>query len=136
MARPSQSSNRILRSLDMGLDEHEEEIKCFTDSLLPLLFSWQLNKRFFFLMKEMNVIPFTFIEDKHSVLIYIIVTFLKCTLNYIFESEWCFKKNRAVNLNDFVVRNSFENLKEAMDIPWEKHEQMRSHLWWEDTWLT
>lgn len=26
----------------------------------------------------MSVIPFTFIEDKHSVLIYIIVTFLKC----------------------------------------------------------
>lgn len=24
------------------------------------------------------MIPFTFIEDKHSVLIYIIVTFLKC----------------------------------------------------------
>ena len=30
-------------------------------------------------MKEMRMMPFTFIEDKHTVFIYIIVIFLKCT---------------------------------------------------------
>lgn len=41
-------------------------------------------------------------------------------INYIFENESCFKNNRVVNLNIFVVINPFENLKRAMDSPQKK----------------
>lgn len=48
-------------------------------------------------------------------------------INYIFESESCFENNEVVNLNIFAVRHSFENLKKAMDIPWEKKTWADAH---------
>ena len=64
----------------------------------------------------MSVISFTFIKDKHSSLIYIIVI-SKMYINHVLEIESHFKYDQMVNLNIFLVRNAFENLKRAVDFP-------------------
>lgn len=49
-------------------------------------------------------------------------------INHVLEIESHFKYNQMGNLNIFLVRNAFENLKRAVDFPQKDLEQMHTYF--------